>query len=409
MLVTPTPIAGISYVAGVGIEIVDPTIGLDSITQATLANAIPESQRNAPLGFAGLDAQTAINANLNVQVMTKSQVDAIIPPAGRLIVVSDVKDLRFGDGLSNGGFSTGINSDAMIYVPAVATTAIENGAAAQAAYNYAKTWMPYGNALSLNNRVTILLSAGVYDFSQNPLIMDASYIDVVGILQSGVRVTGSFTINETNLDHGLRNITFFGPVGQYITWRFPGDVPVTFNHENLFFDGTNANNVMLLSRIGGTTSTWNGRAKNVRTACQRLYSSNASVGPGHTINATFEDCEGGDRFIGIGTTLNRPIVAGTLRNCRYLGTIDNNFDMAATTRIERCEWNMRMRYAVSGARITYTRFKPTAAQASIDGLSAAQSVYIGHCELSLTGLGANIGTNLAGATPAAACNVLSDG
>jgi hypothetical protein len=64
----------------------------------------------------------------------------------------------------------------------------------------------------------------------------------------------------------------------------------------------------------------------------------------------------------------------------------------------------------TGSRIMYTRFKtqaPTAVQ--LNSAIAAQSVFIAHSEYGTGGLGANIGTNTAGATAALACNVVSDG
>lgn len=73
------------------------TLGQDEI--------VLESQRNAANGFAGLDADGAINALLKVRSGTAAVIDDLVLLSGELaaVVDGDVQELRLGDGSTSGG------------------------------------------------------------------------------------------------------------------------------------------------------------------------------------------------------------------------------------------------------------------------------------------------------------------
>jgi len=416
MLIDPI-LMPVIYTGGVGIDVTGTSINLDPATVATINGTIQESQRDQPLGFAGLDTQSAINALVKVRYMTHSDLNLIVPAAGELVVTSDTKELRYGDGISNGGFSASLSSESCIYVSPTGGTALESGAAVVAAFQVAKSMNPYGQPKSATNRVTVLLGIGEYDFN-NLFTFDVPFVDLVGISQQGVRCyvgNSLFRINDTATDIRCRNITFIKPVGQTShawSWQIPGDGTVNIYFENLTFEGSNTDLVFSqVIRSGGTFSNITGVCNNVRTSCINLFTSNAGI-VNHTWAVNMTDCSA-SQMVGQSPSLNAPIVTGKWRRCilEYSPSrASHHFNCANGSIIQNCDWGYPMLRLETGSRVMYTRFKtqaPTAVQ--LNSAIAAQSVFIAHSEYGTGGLGTNIGTNTAGATAALACNVVSDG
>lgn len=420
MLINPISQSTV-YTGGAGIDIAGNVISLDPAHQAVVAGAVQESTRNQPNGFAGLDAQSTINALVKVRFLTAAEANAIVPAAGELIVTSDTKELRFGDGVSYGGYSASLSGTSCLYISCIGGTAVENGNAVITAIAVAKLMTPYGNPLSATNRITILLGLGDYNLSDQ-LILDFPFIDIVGISQKGCRVnTGGsvFRINPTCTDFSIRNITFFKSGAWHgWQWTLPADGTVTINMENVTFEGISTDTVFSsLNRSGGTFDTVVGNCTNVRTNCIRLFTSNSAFA-GHTWAVNMTDCSAG-QIVGNTGAANKPIITGTWRRCTLTPSAltNHHFEIGPTGVIQNCDWLYPMNYLQTGARIMYTRFKlsnPTGLN-TFNGAVAGVTPYIAHCEFP-TGsgattpgpFGANIGSNLAGATAAAACNCVSD-
>jgi hypothetical protein len=411
MLVDPI-LMPIAYTGGAGIDVNGTSIDLDPATIASVAGAIQESQRNLANGFAGLDAQSALNANVNVQVMDRATANGQVIPAGRLVVISDTKALRFGDGVSNGGFTAGLGSENCLFVSAVGITAAEAGAQLAAAYAFALTMTPYGQPLSATNRVTIILSNGVYDLSALSFTLTGAFVDISGVTPQGVRVNfGAFFIMETCTDVVLRNLTCY-KTGTTHNWSIRiTDVPKTITIENVVFEGISTDTVIsIISRSSGVTSQINWNLRNIKTACRQLCCGTTAF-TGHIQNVNLENVECADRMFAPSVTANTFTAIGRVIRCRTTGAngvVNSHFIAGATFEMWDCDWCSPMNYLTTGARLNYVRFKPVAGTTSINGQSAGQSCWVAHCSLALTASVTPF-TNTAGATDALAMNVRSDG
>ena len=408
MLITPIS-QGQVYTAGAGIDIVDNVIGLTAAHEAIVAGAVQESTRNQALGFAGLNAQTGLDANVNVQYMTHDQANAQVVLQGRIIVISDTKALRFGDGVSQGGFVAGLGSENTLYVSPVGTTALENGQLLAAAYAIAKTMTPSNAALSATNRVTVLLGIGNYELPN--FQYDASFIDVAGVTKNGVRCNFNLMeISSTNDDVQFRNMTFYKTSTNY-SWvnRFT-DIPRRITFEDVIIEGA-ATDVIFgtMSRTTGATSQITWTLRNVRTACSSLCWQPSGSLAGHTQNLDFDNVEGGNRFVSPSTVGTLMSVTGKVYRTKYLGTVAQHFNQVQPLRFWSCEWAVPMNYMATGTRLEYVRFTPVAGTPSLVGVAASQSCFVAHCSLAVFTHATLPIINTAGATDAAACNVRSDG
>ena len=400
---------GQTYYAGEGIDLHPGNqFAITDSVLALIVNAIQESQRNAPNGFAGLDEQSLVYAAVRVLSVTSAVADGLVPREGELLVTSDTKELRYGDSLKIGGFRAGLNSKSMIYCGGDSTPA-ENGLSVSNAYGVAKNANPNGMAKSATNKMYVVLGNGVHDVNAavvGGMQFDTPFIELVGLDMHGCRINlTSANIASTNHNFGFRNLTFYkNGTGHGIVFRFT-DVPVVMNWENLRFEGIATDTVIQsLSREGGAVvSSWSGTVKNVKTLCTQLLCASSGL-PSHTINLIFDDCEAGAKYIsGIGGS--RPTFAGTMRNCVWNNTTTTAYELASTARLYNTYFGRELNFCNTGARIEYCRFKPAAGVYSLKGTSAIQDVFVAHCILSAYGIDAITLNNTAGATP---YNVLSD-
>ena len=97
----------------------------------------------------------------------------------------------------------------------VTDDAITNGNNLLAAYALAKTKLPNNAALSISNRLAVILPAAKYDLGTQSLILDTEYIDIFGstsdrskhYITSDVGVVSRGTVQQTANDVKLYNLT----------------------------------------------------------------------------------------------------------------------------------------------------------------------------------------------------------
>ncbi|MCE5228324.1 hypothetical protein LLG95_01840 [bacterium] len=174
----------------------------------------------------------------------------------------------------------------------VTTTAdpVTNGLYLKQTYDYAKMLKPYGKDLSTTNRLTVLVPPGHYDLAASPLVLDAQFIDLVGV--SSVRNDQYLYGYMTDFDAALVRVT-------------ASDVHI----ENLFIEGTSPNLYIrppaAFTAESNTTGTvvrnceFSGKDKCVAMGLERNY-------PGY-----YEDCKAGDSSFGY-----KGAASGTFINCK---------------------------------------------------------------------------------------------
>jgi len=212
---------------------------------------------------------------------------------------------------------------------AAGTNALANGAALLAAYAGAKALTPSGAALSASNRAAVILSPGTYSLGAAPLVLDARFVDLIGLTgdPAHVLITSACASNyagtvvqATNSIRGagltLRNTAS-------TRWHYdprdaaaymPAASCVSSVWENCVFDDN------------GGTSWSTGMTTNYNGTYIRCSAGYYGFGP-QTVTGTFIGCTGGDSSFGLGANgtytdctgginaFGRTDASGTFRNC----------------------------------------------------------------------------------------------
>lgn len=393
--------------AGNGITVVDGVVSLADAEATLLAGAEQVTNKDQPSGYAGLDEDQVISANVQNRKATKAGLLGTVLFDGELATSSDTHELFVGDGSTPGGWQLSTNPDnssACRVVRALGADAAANAALVNAVYADAKTLTtPNGAARSATNRVTIGVDPGVYDWStvSGGLAMDTAFIDIVANKGPGTVV---FVFNATNRlvrtasDSGIVGITFrtSEATANYI-WTLDLATVTTVRDAWLKFEMTVSTQRIMSIALGGG-NTLGGYARDCEYNCSGFYGGAAGI----TFTMDFIRCHGTQSIIGntatsmgSSTSAGSPnIVTGKVWNCTYMGTLWNvrfGGDMRDTTMT--CSI-VKLQAPVS---LYFSRFT------TLDN-DAAVNASVAFCRMGTSGIGVNV-TNLLGATLAAAFNI----
>jgi hypothetical protein len=197
-------------------------------------------------------------------------------------------------------------------------SAVTNGQNLVEAYNYAKTLMPNGEALSATNRVAVILQPGNYFFTTQ-LAIDTQFIDIIGL-------------GSQKLERGAV------PAVNFTTAQFGGVDPLNVTANDVRISGISvgsrafivANSLSLLvmeNCVGGTgsfagsISNSTGIASGTFVNCIGGANSFGSGGSGAgSASGTFINCTSGDASFGSGFNGTS---SGIFINCTASGGVGN--------------------------------------------------------------------------------------
>jgi hypothetical protein len=199
-----------------------------------------------------------------------------------------------GKEVTSGG---GLGGTSYVFVAGDQSSAVANGQQLLNAYALAKTITPYGQLLSYNNRVRVVVAPGNYDIQSN-FTIDTDYVDVVSLTgnrdvilstsnSSTFNVTASVYIN--GLDLLTNNMSF----------------TIADNLYNSVFENCSGGSYS----FGGDNSTVDGRFIN----CEAQY--NSFGGNNSNVNGTFINCKSADYSFGG----NNSVIQGRFNNCQAFG------------------------------------------------------------------------------------------
>lgn len=150
-------------------------------------------------------------------VQLQTTIPPFVPPQGHAAIFVNESGSMFvktPDGVTHEIGSGGGGATSDNWMPVYASgTPTENAATLSAAYESAKLLTPNGLALSAQNRVSLLLYPGIYDFGLSTLTLDAEFVDLVGVSQDrdAVWITGqsdgSGTVQHQANDSRIFNLT----------------------------------------------------------------------------------------------------------------------------------------------------------------------------------------------------------
>lgn len=381
---------------------------LDKLTMLVQQNArsastalrVPETRSGLPdiqpqpttvLGFDGASNpvtydSAALVAFLNLtQQITDRPTKTFVDAGARSVAVPDFLG-QVGTQIDNSSLwiSTGLVANAWepvlsgtayvnsaYIVVQTAASATANGAALLAAYDDARTLQPNGLARAADNRACLILPPANYDLGTDQLVLDAEYVDVIGLttdrqaqsIFSATAATGQGVIRQTANDVVIQNLTLRNNCVADTTLTaadsaayFPSsDLPLT-KIRNVDFYATDDDSGIKPMRIGVTYS---GRYEDCRAygpcafggaPLDGVASGSTSVasgtfircragglgfggGTGSVLSGTCDECEGDEGSFGGGG--GAIAATATLLNCRKTG---DNLSTATTI--------------TSGARIT---------------------------------------------------------
>ncbi len=189
--------------------------------------------------------------------------------------------------------------------------AVENGANLRQAYAAAAVATPYGNALSSENRVTLLLPPGRYDLGSVGLVLFANYIDIIGQIPVSLTHAEHSTFSINGVSHTYAQTIWSG--------NHPSSMIVgsaTFVLKQIAGD-VHLKNLCVVASGGAAVFPADGSdlSASVIKSCLFKGSGAGSLsmqwGTGvAALSGTFEDCVAGDYgFTGSG------MVSGTFLNC----------------------------------------------------------------------------------------------
>lgn len=192
-------------IAGQGIAAPDGrTVGLSDTFYNYLNNA------NNANGVWVADGSGNFEGNYIVAGDTYANQDTAnyAPEDKMLNLITDIKQLRVGDGLTEYGLPFALNSNRTIYVTEERTAA-QSGTALLDALTRAKAATPGGSALSASNPVNVLVEAGTYTLPVDYLTFDAEGVSMVG-LRGSRHTTIDFGTNGSRLEWNANNCQLSG-------------------------------------------------------------------------------------------------------------------------------------------------------------------------------------------------------
>jgi hypothetical protein len=259
------------------------------------------------------------------------------------------------------------------------TNSATNGTNLVAAYAAAKLATPHGNALSAGNRFTIFLLPGVYAVGDGALVMDTSFIDIVGLSTNAGSsfITTGYSYGNTVIssagnavsvsaaDFSLQNLTLITTtLGKYAynptqTTR-PNEILI-----NLFLDNTAANGAAMAPNMS-----FNGIYVDVRCHTPEAFANDASAASGAVANGLFIRCKASSSSFGAqgnasaggifvdceadANSFGRVAAGGVFLRCRYvniIGTAAGLFGYAGTAAgtFYECDAGARGGFGSTGA------------------------------------------------------------
>lgn len=183
----------------------------------------------------------------------------------------------------------------------------ENATQLQNAYTSAKSATPNGSPLSANNRFTIMVGAGYYEFSSN-FVMDADFVDIVSITgNTDVIFNGAGTLSITGNDVFVKGVS---------------------TTTKAFTIATGLASLVLENCIGGDNSF---KAAIVSGTFINCTGGTDAFGGANTASGIFINCTGGDNsFAGTGTA------SGTFTNCTGGTSAFGGFGVNASGTFTNC-------------------------------------------------------------------------
>jgi hypothetical protein len=139
---------------------------------------------------------------------TTSELVAITPAAGEILIDTTLNTIKIGNDTVQGGkIITGLSGSSYIYVTGNGASDTANGEELAAAYALAKTMTPYGSyPQDPDNRVKVIIAPGKYyvgggtAFPNNRWDIDAHCVDIVSLTGNrDVWITGNINIAGPNL------------------------------------------------------------------------------------------------------------------------------------------------------------------------------------------------------------------
>ena len=258
----------------------------------------------------------------------------LVVPGATILNFSGATITSGGTGQANititpGGGSSGEN----FIIVDISSNKTTNGINLLAAYTAAKTKTPYGNALSQSNRYTIILPPAIYNVASTQLLLDTSFIDIVGSTTdlSAHQITGNITqfvsVAANNLE--LRNLYILNNSTSY-GFNGGGNRPGLLM-DNMFFGyggaGANSWQAVVEGEFSGVASRLNagqfysatggdtaciGNAGNVSGTISNIIATGSVADGG--VNGFAFNCKGGTiSFGGRGYYGNS---TGFMMNCR---------------------------------------------------------------------------------------------
>ena len=135
---------------------------------------------------------------------TTSELAAITPAAGEILIDTTLNTIKIGNDTVEGGkVINGLAGTSYIYVTGNGASSIVNGEELLAAYNLAKTMTPFGSSLSDQNRIAIVIAPGRYYVSFSPngrLDIDTQYVDIISLTgERDVFIEGNINITANDV------------------------------------------------------------------------------------------------------------------------------------------------------------------------------------------------------------------
>lgn len=189
---------------------------------------------------------------------------SVVFDQGEPVWTTDLNKLFIGNGTTAGGVSISDtiftnNESFTAIIPTSGTTAAQNASGLYLALEEAARKRPYGSGLSDQNRYTILLFPGLYDFSSYDFIISvglnkARYVDLVGVGNKNdiiLRNLQNFGFTFVSGYANYENLTFHGGTSYMGT---NGDVFKNMNFNNINFYNISPNYVALRNNSTSLTS-----------------------------------------------------------------------------------------------------------------------------------------------------------
>lgn len=256
---------------------------------------------------------------------------------------TDTKQFKFkiGNGVdtwSDLPYHYCIDGPHYLFVPGDRTPA-ENAIDLKATYDLAKISTPDGNALSATNRIKVLVGPGKYDFRNDYLNINASYVDVVSL--SGDCDVDIITSHSSGIVIDYNNVYIRGISVGTRKISINGDFPL-LTLENCeggdgSFNSTSKLSGTFINCIGGEKSFgYNCSIIGVFKNCIASHSSFGYLDAGSMgiDNALFENCVAGNYSFGYGSGLQ----INNVDNCVFTNCTAGTYSFAVGSKSVDSTW-----------------------------------------------------------------------